>query len=46
MQRRVPALCWLWSDILRCAAAAKLEMDQGALLTTLWGTDYKAKHIH
>lgn len=42
MQRRVPALCWLWSDILRCAAAAKLEMDHGALLTTLWGTDYKA----
>ena len=46
MQRRVPELhCVgygvIYCDILRCAAAAKLKMDHGALLSTLWGTDYK-----
>ena len=45
MQRRVPELhCVgygvIYCDILRCAAA-KLKMDHGVLLTTLWETDFK-----
>ena len=31
----------IYCDILRCAAAAKLKMDHGVLLTTLWETDFK-----